>query len=73
MKRLILLTAAAAVFLSCAGDKVFVKAVDSCTKVILPEYKTYVAKDTSLDSTSIRIRTQTCTELQKLIDSEMIK
>ena len=58
---------------SCAGDKVFVRAVNSGTTVILPEYKGYLFRDTTLDTASVRIRTQTCTELQRLIDSELVK
>ena len=58
--------------IACAGDKVFVRAVNSCTTVILPEYRSYLTKDTTLDTASVRIRTQTATELQRLIDSEMV-
>ena len=69
MKRYIAILACVFLF-SCAADKVFVKAVDGCAQAILPEYKTYIQKDTTLDAKSKQIRTQTADELRKLIDQE---
>jgi len=55
---------------SCAPlNQDFVKALDSYTKVILPEYKNYVQADTSLNDETKAIRMQTAERFQILIDS----
>ena len=73
IKKLLFAVLAVCMLMTCAADKTFVRAVNSCTTVILPEYRGYLFKDTTLDTASIRIRTQTATELQRLIDSELVK
>jgi hypothetical protein len=52
----------------CSVNKEFVKAVDGYTKVILPEYKGYIANDTSLNEDTKRIRLQTAEKFQELVN-----
>lgn len=66
MRKLLILSC----FLPMLGclNRAFVKAVDGYTTVILPEYKEYVVKDTTLDEDTKRIRTQSADKFQELVD-----
>jgi hypothetical protein len=68
MRRLLLVVAVGCLMSGCSFNKQFVKSVDDYTKLILPEYKGYIQKDTSLDTNSKRIRTQTADQFQLLIN-----
>ena len=52
----------------CGVNKEFVKAVDGYAKVILPEYKNYVASDPALSEDTKRIRVQTADKFQELVN-----
>jgi hypothetical protein len=52
----------------CSVNKEFVKGVDGYTKVILPEYKDYVASDPALSENTKRIRVQTADKFQELVN-----
>ena len=52
----------------CSVNKQFVKAVDGYTQVILPEYKTYIERDSILSMDTKRIRTQSADKFQALLD-----
>jgi hypothetical protein len=52
---------------SCSLNHQFVKSVDSCNSLILPEYKEYVAKDTSISDDTKRIRIRTADELNSMV------
>jgi len=66
--RAILAVVACAMLAGCSLNVQFVKSVDEYTKAILPEYRTYVQKDTTLDEDTKRIRSQTADRFQMLID-----
>ena len=51
----------------CFPNPQLIRAVDQHTKVILPEYRAYVANDAALDATSKRIRTDSADALEVLI------
>ena len=68
MKSLTILLVLFLLFANCV-NKVFLQGVDSCTSVIIPEYRVYVEDDASLDSTTKRIRVQTINKLEELIET----
>ena len=49
-------------------NKTLIQGVESCTDVIIPEYRTYIENDTSLDTMTKRIRVQTADKLNSLIE-----
>ena len=57
----------------CTANKIFVKAVDGYTTVILPEYKTYIQNDSTLNDDTKRIRIQTADKFQQLVDEQKEK
>jgi len=67
MKRIIVVVSILSL-VSCSSNRSFIKAVDSYTRVILPEYRNYVKNDQNLDSDSKRIRIQTAEQFQKLVN-----
>lgn len=68
MRRLLVSVAVLGLVAGCSLNRQFVRSVDEYTKVILPEYRTYVQKDTTLDEDTKRIRSQTADRFQLLID-----
>jgi len=68
MRKLLVSIAALGLIAGCSLQMQFVKSVDEYTRVILPEYRTYVQKDTTLDEDTKRIRAQTADRFQMLID-----
>jgi len=59
------------IFMACMGcsvNKQFVGAVDGYSQVILPEYKSYIQKDSTLSQDTKRIRTQSADKFQALVD-----
>jgi len=65
----VLLIFFAIALIGCTPNAQFVKAVDQHTRVILPEYRAYVAADANLDATSRRIRTESAAALEDLIQT----
>jgi len=55
-------------FSGCALNQSFVLSVSNYTDTILPEYRKYIEKDTSLTENSKRIRKQTADKFQELVD-----
>ena len=53
----------------CSVNQDFVRGVDGYTRVILPDYKTYVTNDAALTADTKRIRLQAADKLQELVDS----
>jgi|GEM_PF-2784484 len=53
----------------CSVNQDFVRGVDGYTRVILPDYKTYVKNDAALAEDTKRIRLQAADKLQELVDS----
>ena len=70
MKKFIVSIIACGLLVGCAANKDFIAAVDSYTKVILPEYKTYIAKDSTLSASTKTIRTNSANQVQAMIDKE---
>lgn len=68
MKKRLLVVSAAILLSGCSLNKQFVRSVDDYTKVILPEYRTYVQSDSTLDEDTKRIRSQTADRFQLLVD-----
>jgi len=68
MRKLLVSVAVLGLVAGCSLNVQFVRSVDEYTKVILPEYRTYVQKDTTLDEDTKRIRSQTADRFQLLID-----
>ena len=58
-----------ALLAGCAPDRRFVAAVDAQAKVILPQYKSYVAADPGLDGASKRIRLENAEAFARLIET----
>jgi len=56
------------VALGCGANRQFVKAVDGYTRIILPEYKEYVQRDTTIAEDTKRIRIQSAEQFQALVD-----
>lgn len=68
MKKILILLVVVSVS-GCSLNRQFVKAVNGFTTTILPEYKEYIKKDSSLDEDTKRIRTQSADKLQEIINS----
>lgn len=68
MRKLTILSISCLLFVNCVS-KVFLQGVDSCTEVIIPEYRAYIKNDVTLDSTTKRIRVQTIDKLEELIEA----
>jgi hypothetical protein len=68
MKKCIFMILLVFVVGGCSVNKEFVKGVDGYTKVILPEYKDYVASDPALSENTKRIRVQTADKFQELVN-----
>lgn len=67
--RVLLVAVAMLMTVGCASvNKQFADGVDGYTQTILPEYKTYIAKDSSLDESTKKVRTQSADRLQALVD-----
>jgi len=68
-RRIVILVVLASILVAgCSVNQEFVKAVDGYTKVILPEYKDYIANDPNLGERTKQIRMQTADKLQELVD-----
>jgi len=67
-RNVILVVLASILIAGCSVNKEFVMAVDGYSKVILPEYKDYIANDPNLSERTKQIRMQTADKLQKLVD-----
>ena len=68
MNRLVVLAGLFLCMTGCSLNKSFVKGVDGYTQVILPEYKSYIQKDSTLSTKDKEIRTQTAVRFQALVD-----
>jgi hypothetical protein len=55
------------------AQKQFVSACNEYAKVILPDFKDYISKDSSLSDTTKQIRINTADQFQRLIDSAQAK
>jgi hypothetical protein len=59
------------VFCSCSSLSTgFVVAVDDSLALILPQYKDYVTKDTTLDAETIMLIRKSVDELKKMVEEE---
>lgn len=56
---------------SCTLNQAFVKSISDYTDTILPEYKEYIEKDTTLTEDTKRIRKQTADKFQALVNDAM--
>jgi len=69
MRKCIVLGALCLLCLGCSSlDRAFVRSVNGYANVILPEYREYIQKDSSLSDDTRRIRTQTADKFRQLID-----
>jgi outer membrane biogenesis lipoprotein LolB len=66
--RVVLAVVACALLAGCSLNMQFVNAVDGYTGVLLPEYKIYISKDSTLNDDTKRIRTQTADKFQELVN-----
>jgi len=52
----------------CCAHGPFIQAVDSYTKVMLPEYETYIQNDTTLSLETKQIRVQSAERFKIMVD-----
>jgi len=72
VKRVLVSISLSVFILGCSLNSEFVKAVEGYANVVLPEYRTYIEKDTNLDDNTKRIRIQTADKFQELIDDAVL-
>lgn len=69
MGKMLVVTGAVIALVGCAGlNKQFVAGIDGYAQVILPEYRAYVDKDTSLSPSTKKIRVESADGMRALID-----